>query len=62
MSFLQLERRGLFIHLQSLQLLLKGVKERVNDEAINHTRAIIRTRQLRIQVYVPNVGRTFETR
>lgn len=27
MSFLQLERRGLFIHLQSLQLLLKGVKE-----------------------------------
>lgn len=62
MSFLQLERRGLFIHLQSLQLLLKGVKERVNDEAINHTRAIIRTRQLRNQVYVPNVGRTFETR
>ena len=62
MSFLQLERRGLFIHLQSLQLLLKGVKERVNDGAINHTRAIIRTRQPRNQVYVPNDGRTFETR
>lgn len=41
LSFLQLERRGLFIHLQSLQLLLNGVKDRVNDRAINHTMYVL---------------------